>query len=153
MRNQQITLEAIEAKQAEVSKMIEAFKANAKSTRGIPQALIELKSGERYVGIVLDADGEPSHHLILLPGDAADLKWEDAKNWAAEQGGELPSRNEQSLLFANLKGQFQGAYYWSNQQYETESSWAWCQGFSTGRQDSTHEYDELRARAVRRLVI
>ncbi len=147
------TIRDIESKQAELAKMIEALKANTPSTYGIPEVLIELNPGEHYAGLVLDAEGEPSHHLILLPGDEENLNWEDAKKWAAKHGGELPSRNEQALLFANLKSQFQPTWYWSSQQHETESSWAWCQYFDDGTPTRYHKLGEFRARAVRRLPI
>jgi hypothetical protein len=65
----------------------------------------------------------------------------------------LPTRREQSLLFTNLKGEFQSAWYWSGQKHETDSGWAWCQTFGYGRQTRTRTGGELRARAVRRLIL
>ncbi|KVT62254.1 hypothetical protein WK54_07745 [Burkholderia ubonensis] len=103
--------------------------------------------------MILDENQRPIHHLILLPGDAADLDWEAAKAWAAERGGELPTRREQSLLFANLKGEFESTWYWSGERHESNSGWAWYQHFNTGYQDDSHQHYELRARAVRRLPI
>lgn len=148
-----VTLEAVLAKQTELAKMIEALQCATTFSYGIPEALIELKPGERYAGIVLAEDGEPSHHLILLPDEADDLNWADAKAWATDHGGELPTRQEQALLYANLKAQFKPNWYWSSQAHETESSWAWCQIFTYGYQSFHRKTRELRARAVRRLVI
>ena len=148
-----VTIEAVVAKQAELAKMIEALQCATTFSYGIPEALIELKPGEHYAGIVLADDGEPAHHLILLPGQAEDVTWEGAKAWATDQGGELPTRQEQALLYANLKAQFKPNWYWSSQAHETESSWAWCQGFLDGSQGSYRKTSELRARAVRRLPI
>src|SRR5690606_29474773 len=105
--------------------------------------------GERYAGIVLDEEGNPAYHLILLPGDQDDINWSSAKKWAAEQGGELPTRREQSLLFANLGGHFEERAYWSSEQYESNSGYAWYQYFNDGSQASYDTYGELRARAVR----
>ncbi|NMV42249.1 DUF1566 domain-containing protein, partial [Ralstonia insidiosa] len=70
-----------------------------------------------------------------------------------EQGGALPDRREQSLLYANLKAEFQPAWYWSGQAHETNSGWAWYQGFGYGGQHGTSRNYELRARAVRRLTV
>lgn len=148
-----VTIEAVVAKQAELAKMIEALQCATTFSYGIPEALIELKPGERYAGIVLAEDGEPSHHLILLPDEADGLNWDDAKAWATDHGGELPTRQEQALLYANLKAQFKPNWYWSSQAHETESSWAWSQSFAGGTQDDYPKDDELLARAVRRLVI
>lgn len=145
------TLEEIKAAQAKVNELIAAYEAQAATTYGVPEALIALKPGERYAGLLLDEKGEPSHHLVLLPGDADDLNWSAAQAWAKEQAGDLPTRREQSLLFANLKSEFQAAWYWSNEAHSTAS--AWYQGFYDGTQDDGTQYDELRARAVRRLSV
>ena len=148
-----VTIDAVIAKQAELAQMIETLQNAASFSYGIPAAAINLAPGERYAGLVLSADGEPAHHLILLPGEAEEVTWEQAKEWAAKQGGELPTRQEQALLYANLKSQFKPQWYWSGQAHETESSWAWYQHFGHGYQDDRHEGLEFRARAVRRLII
>jgi hypothetical protein len=147
----QITLQQIEAAHKSVAEMIEAFKSQGPTTYGIPQALIELQPGERYAGLLLDDQGEPSAHLILMPGEAEGVTWQAALDWAAEIGGELPTRQEQSLLFANLKSEFQPKAYWSNTQYSDNS--AWCQDFDIGDQFTSLKSAELRARAVRRLSV
>ena len=113
------------------------------------EAQIELQPGERYAGLVLDAEGHASHHLVLLPGHAESVTWSAAKEWAATAGGELPTRQEQSLLFANLKSEFEPHWYWSAQEYEDDSSFAWYQLFYDGNQFSTYKSFEGRARAVR----
>ena len=146
------TIEQVEEQQKKLNQMIADLKASIPSTYGIPEALIELKSGEHYAGIALDAEGQPSHHLILLPGDVG-MTWSKAREWAASIGGELPTRQEQALLFANLKGKFEPAYYWSNEQHASYTDYAWCQGFSNGSQGHYGKGSELRARAVRRLPI
>jgi hypothetical protein len=112
-----------------------------------------LKPGEKYAGIILGKDGAPDHHLILLPGEAESIKWEDAKKWATKAGGELPTRREQSLLHANLKEEFQPRWYWSSEQHASGSGYAWIQDFNDGYQLNYHELHEFRARAVRRLAI
>ena len=148
-----ITLQAIKAEHSKVAEMIAAFEKQAVSEYRVAGGTIQLNPGERYAGLILGKDGEPDHHLILLPGDEAELNWDDAKKWAKEQGGELPSHREQSLLYANLKEEFQGTWYWSGVAHERESGWAWCQHFSSGNQGSTRQSRELRARAVRRLIL
>ena len=62
-----------------------------------------LKPGEVYAGIILGKNGDPDHHLVLLPGALHDVNWTDATRWAESIGGELPTRREQALLFANTK--------------------------------------------------
>ena len=111
-----------------------------------------LNEGEQYAGIVLK-DGAPSHHLILLPGDLDDTTWAKAQAWAKEQGGELPTRQEQSLLFANAKQHFQSDWYWSGETHASYAGCAWIQGFGGGGQGDGRKDSGYRARAVRRLVI
>jgi hypothetical protein len=146
-----ITLEQIETAHQDVAKLIEQFKAQAPKHLSIAALDIELKAGERYAGLALKADGTPSHHLILLPGQAVDVNWQDATAWASTIGGELPTRQEQSLLFANLKSEFMERYHWSCESYSSSS--AWCQGFYRGGQSDSGHYCELCARAVRRLFL
>jgi hypothetical protein len=149
-----ITLEAIKAEHTKVGEMIAAFERQAATTvYQIAAHTTELAPGERYAGLILGENGEADYHLILLPGEAEHIDWDGAGKWAAERTGELPNRREQSLLFANLRGEFQGAWYWSGQKHETNSGWAWFQRFSTGDQTSYLTSRKLRARAVRRLVL
>ena len=143
------TLAEIEASHAETGKLIAAFKARATTQVVLAALQIDLKHGERYAGAILNDDGTVGHHLILLPGQADDINWKDAQDWAAKAGGELPTRREQALLFANLKGGFETAYYWSSEQYSDSS--AWYQYFNSGTQGFISKSAELRARAVRRL--
>jgi hypothetical protein len=119
-------------------------------TISIAATVIELKDGEHYAGLILNADGTPSHHLVLLPDADKRMAWQAAVEYAKDQGGTLPTRREQSLLFANLKDQFQPAWYWSGEQYEGDGSYAWSQNFHGGLQLLTHKSYEGRARAVRR---
>ena len=112
-----------------------------------------LKKGELYAGLILGKNGEPDHHLILLAGEAESVNWEDAKKFAAKAGGELPTRREQSLLFANLKEQFEPRWYWSFEQHASYSGSAWYQYFYDGYQNGFRETNTLRARAVRRVTI
>ncbi len=151
-----ITLESIKAEQTKLAELIANFEKQAitRAEFHFPETIIELAPGEHYAGLIISRDGEPSHHLILLPGDAKGLNWTDAKAWATGQGGELPTRREQSLLFANLKDEFERAWYWSCEAYEQDTASAWCQNFSTGSQVSLHKsLNHCRARAVRRLII
>ena len=111
-----------------------------------------LAEGEIYVGCIGDAAGN-LHHVILLPGDNDDATWEAQMEWAKSIGGDLPSRIEQAMLWANHRDQFQKDWYWSNETHHSESGWAWCQLFGDGYQGHYHEINALRAHAVRRLPI
>lgn len=112
-----------------------------------------LKDGEQYAGILLGANGAPDQHIVLLSGDAEKLTWAAAGKWAKSVGGELPTRREQSLLIAHLKGQFKPDWYWSSEQRSDNSHYAWNQDFSSGGQYYDLKVYEFRARAIRRLAI
>ena len=149
-----ITLEQIQAEHSRIAGMIAEFMKQPKATEyHVDAVTIPLAAGERLGGPILRDDGTLNHYLILLPGDVEELDWIEAKAWAAERGGELPTRQEQSLLFANLKGEFEGAWYWSGEAHEENTGWAWCQTFNGGYQSVTRQLTRLRARAVRRLSI
>ena len=143
--------EAMAKQMAEWQKQLNALKASA-LTITIPAATIQLNEGERYAGAILKEDGTVDYHVILLPGEI-ETTWADAGGWAAGLGGQLPNRREQSLLYTNLKGEFQSAWYWSCEQHSGSPDFAWMQGFSYGCQDTGRKSFSYRARAVRRLVI
>ena len=111
----------------------------------------ELAEGERYIGASVDPEGNLTH-VILLPGEKK-ATWKSALKWAASIGGDLPTRLEQSLLYAHAKDAFEPDYYWSNTQHAVDSDYAWCQGFGGGHQYGYDTSYKLRARAVRRLII
>jgi hypothetical protein len=73
--------------------------------------------------------------------------------WAKKQGGDLPDRVEQAVLFRDHSDKFKREAYWSNTQHAGGSSYAWGQGFSHGYQDDWRKCYELLARAVRRVTI
>ena len=100
-----ITLEAIQAKQSELAKLIQQFSEQPKSaarTIEVEDRYIQLEPGEHYAGAVLDADDNHMHDLVLLPQrHGKRLNWNAALEWAEEVGGALPTRQEQALIFAN----------------------------------------------------
>ena len=127
--------------------------AAALVTAGAGQTITlpELAKSETYAGILL-ADGKPAHHLVLLAGDTQ-ANWKDAIAWAKKQGGELPTRKEQALLFANAATEFKQEWYWSSEKSAHDADYAWIQGFYGGYQDGYHTSAQCRARAVRRVAI
>jgi len=111
------------------------------------------KPGEVYAGLLLGKNGDPDQHIFLLSGHEKSITWPKAKAWAKKAGGELPTRREQALLFANCKEKFDSGSYWSGEQFAGDESYAWCQDFGYGDQYGYRELNELRARAVRRLPL
>ena len=119
----------------------------------LPLAVPQLNLGERYVGAIISADGAKRERIILLPNVLEKANWQDAMEWAASIGGDLPNRCESALLFATLKGEFKPEWYWTNEEHASGPGCAWMQYFVNGLQTNCHESLEYRARAVRRLKI
>jgi hypothetical protein len=115
---------------------------------GVPIA----QPGERYAGIAFE-DGKPSHHLFLLDTKSDKKMTLDAADaWAKSVGGELPTRFESALLYANLRDQFDtNNWHWTATQFSAGS--AWIQDFNYGSQRSYDKDNEFLARAVRRLPL
>jgi hypothetical protein len=111
-----------------------------------------LNEGETHLCAFLNKDGTTTH-TILMADTKSDINWQNAMEWAKELGGDLPSRAELILLYENHPDKFEQRSYWSNTQHASLSDYAWYQLFYDGGQDNWLKYDELRARAVRRLVI
>jgi hypothetical protein len=120
--------------------------------RIIPAAIGAALGGGIYAGIMRGAPGAPDYHLVLLPGDI-EGDYAKAQEFAASAGGELPSRREQRVLFANLKDQFEADWYWSGEQHASDPSGAWSQLFDAGFQYYTRKGLQGRVRVVRRLPI
>jgi hypothetical protein len=148
-----ITLQEIKTTQNKLAEMIANFEVAQKTTFSLSAAEIELAPGERYAGIILGKEGSLGYHLVLMEGEAADVNWKEANDWIAKRndGASLPTRREQALLYANLKEEFEEAYYWSAEEHATSSDSAWYQHFNNGGQNSSRKCFSLRARAVRRL--
>jgi len=75
-----------------------------------------------FAGLTTKTDGTHCA-VVLLPGKGHDLSWSDAKAWATEQGGELPSRPVAALLFANAKDQLRQEWHWTADEDGASSAW------------------------------
>ncbi len=114
--------------------------------------LPDLAPGEINAGIIMK-DGVPDYWLILLSGHNKAAPWDKQMAWAKEQGGDLPTLSELSLLRANAKDQFNTDYYWSNTQHASFSGYAWYQLFRYGSQYYNYKSLTMCACTVRRLPI
>lgn len=114
-----------------------------------------LAAGEVYAGLSRDPDTGAWHHLILLPATTdKDLTWKEAIDWAKSVGGELPTRMESALLYANARGQIDDSYWhWTATPYGGAERCAWLQTFDNGHQGSGLKGGSHRARAVRRVPV
>ena len=116
---------------------------------------IDIDKGEVYAGLVRDPDTGAWHHLVLLPATTdEDLTWKEANDWAAIAGGDLPTRSESALLYANVRDKIDTAYwYWTATEVASEPSYAWVQLFYYGTQYGNRKDYHCMARAVRRVPV
>jgi hypothetical protein len=112
-----------------------------------------LEDGEHYAGVILGKEGKPDHHLVLLPGEAQEASWSAARDWARDNGGELPTRRELALLYANMREHFERVWYWSSEPQEPRAQLVWGQNFTSGIQTMYGRQFRGRARAIRRLIV
>lgn len=121
-------------------------------TQSLP-ALGEAFNGGKYAGITTDKQGNVYALVLLGDKPANDLNWKDAMAWAEGlgEGASLPNRVESAMLFANLKGEFEESWHWTNEAFSERS--AWFQLFGYGDQLTSSHDGELCARAVRRFPI
>ncbi|NHZ82853.1 DUF1566 domain-containing protein [Massilia sp. CCM 8695] len=112
-----------------------------------------LPTGELYAGLILGKNNCRDHHLVLLPDELEEVPWGLACDWAAQCGGELPTRRELALLYANLREHFQRMWYWSCEMQLPRAHLVWGQNFTSGIQTMYGRPFRGRARAIRRLLI
>ncbi|MDQ1922431.1 DUF1566 domain-containing protein [Massilia pseudoviolaceinigra] len=112
-----------------------------------------LPTGEHYAGLILGKDNCRDHHLVLLPDELEEVPWGLARDWALQCGGELPTRRELALLYANLREHFQRMWYWSCETQEPRAHLVWGQNFTSGIQTMYGRPFRGRARAIRRLPV
>lgn len=110
-------------------------------------------AGGTVMGVMAGENGQPDYLLLDLGVEPEkDVTWEEAMAWAKSVGGELPTRREQAMLFANRRdGQYKARWCWSGEQPADEPSWAWGQDFGYGSQYYGRKDYHYRARAVRRV--
>jgi hypothetical protein len=122
----------------------------ATSTTTLPALGAALAEG-KFAGITTGKDGVPYVLVLLDLKPAGRLTWRAALDFAAEHGAEVPNRVESAMLFANLKDEFEEAWYWTGEQ--SSAYYAWFQSFGGGSQGGDGKSYERPVRLVRRLPI
>lgn len=116
---------------------------------------IDIADGEHYAGLSRDHATGAWYHLVLLPGmPEKNLKWQEAIDWAKSVGGELPTRFDSALLYANLRDKLDlDNWHWTATPYAGDERYAWMQTFHRGNQSYGRKGDVYRAVAVRRVPV
>jgi hypothetical protein len=108
-----------------------------------------------YAGIGRGPEDGDDYALEVLEQEPPKerMTWEEARQWAESVGGELPTRRDLALCFANVPELFEKEWYWSAESVAGYAAYAWFQYFTNGTQYYGRKGSVLRARAVRRLPI
>ena len=102
-------------------------------------ALGEPLNGGIFVGAITQPDG--THAAVaLLPGQANDVSWQAATEWAEQQGGQLPTRPMAALVLANTQDRPQRGWHWTCETHKDDASCAWGCYFGYG-----HQYDNPKS--------
>lgn len=121
-------------------------------------ALCEPLDGGIFSGITTLKDG--AHvAVVLLPRNADWVTWKKAAAWAADQGGQLPTRAMAVLLYANCKSHLRPAWHWTADELQDDTGdksdvvYAWHCDFRYGYQTNRQKIAEGAAVAVRLIPI
>lgn len=109
-------------------------------------------AGGTFAGIITQQDGTHAA-VILLANHAKELTWQAAMDWAAEQGGQLPTRPIASMLLSNVKKKLKPGWHWTCEPNADYPSYAWHCGFLSGQQDNFRKSHVCDAVAVRLIPI
>jgi hypothetical protein len=104
-------------------------------------------AGGKFAGVITLPDG--THHAVvrLEAKPCKRLKWDAAKAWAKDVGGQLPSRAVVMLLYATCKALVPTDWYWTDE--PDGASYAWGCYFDDGFLDYGYRSAEGGAVAVR----
>jgi len=105
------------------------------------------------VGVFAGVTTSEGKHVavVLLQEVAHCVTWDAAVQWAAEQGGMLPTRPIAAMLFANVKSLLRPGWHWTSDEYSASSAWD-CY-FNNGYQYYNHKSFEGSAVAIKLLEL
>lgn len=142
--------------QRKVSRTRSRAPRSAKPVRKELKAIIammpKIAANEVNAGLIMGKHGAPSHWLIDVNAEQ-EGSFAESLEFAKKNNLDLPTRREQSLLFANAADRFQKRWYWSKEEYAGLSDSAWVQDFGYGGQGYDRKGTRGLARLVRRVPI
>jgi hypothetical protein len=86
-------------------------------------ALKQPLEGGTFCGVITLPDGKHYAVVKLDVKAPAPMPWKKAMAWAAEVGGQLPSRAIAALMFSVAQDLFEPDWHWTNETYGSSSAW------------------------------
>ncbi|QTD88788.1 DUF1566 domain-containing protein [Burkholderia anthina] len=108
-----------------------------------------LAEGEVYLGGRIDKNGDIEHSVAIGFSNER-MSLQEQREWAKSLGGVLMNRYEALVIYNEHRDLVKEAAYWTDDEVEWDSAYAWYQSFRYGDQDHYHDSAALRAVAVRR---
>jgi len=110
-------------------------------------------SGGIYAGVTTSFSGRP-YALVLLPDKAGScVNWKTAGEWARSIGGDLPTRLDAALLFANLDKHLASSWVFISDGDEHPGNTDWGRVFNDGWYSKYRNRSGFGAYAVRRIPL
>ena len=103
--------------------------------------------GGTFAGVITKPNGI-YHAVVRLNARCEYLNWSDAKAWAKEQGGELPTRFMFALIWSSKHLSLTPEWYWSADEFNATYAWRCFFGYSY-QSGCLQKANELTAVAVR----
>ncbi|CAJ0698625.1 DUF1566 domain-containing protein [Ralstonia holmesii] len=108
-----------------------------------------LAEGETYLFGRIDKNGDIEHTVVIAVNNEA-LTRDEQREWAKSVGGVLMNRVEAIEIYNEHRDLVEPRAYWTDEDVEWDSAYAWYQFFYYGYQGNNHKSAALRAVAVRR---
>ncbi|KVO11757.1 hypothetical protein [Burkholderia ubonensis] len=110
-----------------------------------------LAEGHTYLYGRIDKNGDVEHTVVIAVNDKR-LPRELQREWAKSVGGVLYNRIDALFVYSEHRDLVKPAAYWTDDDVEWDSAYAWCQHYLSGIQYSLHKSVALRAVAVSRFT-
>ncbi|NDV73522.1 DUF1566 domain-containing protein [Burkholderia cenocepacia] len=107
--------------------------------------------GQTYLYGRVNKSGDVEHTVLIAVNDKR-LPRELQREWAKSVGGVLYNRIDALVIYNEHRSLVKPEAYWTDDDVEWDSAYAWSQNFSGGYQSSYHKSVELRGVAVSRFT-
>jgi len=108
-----------------------------------------LAEGQTYLHGRIDKNGDIEHTVIIAVTDTRRPR-DQQREWAKSVGGVLFTRVDALIIYNEHRELVKPEAYWTDDDVEWDSAYAWSQDFYDGGQSNDHNSAALRAVVVSR---
>ncbi|VVE90773.1 DUF1566 domain-containing protein [Pandoraea bronchicola] len=110
-----------------------------------------IAEGQTYLYGRVNKNGDVEHTVLIAVNDDR-LPREAQREWAKSVGGVLYNRVDALIIYNEHRDLVKPEAYWTDDDVEWDSAYAWYQDFSNGIQGNLLKSAALRAVAVSRFI-